>query len=472
MLDILIPKMTTAPKIKVLLNIGCGLDIPTGVYLPTANGRWACNGGLSTTTGIAGPGNSFKSTIMFDMTLRAASRLFSVNSTSIHTYDTEVNIQQSTLYKFTQKFNEFKGRNIIDERIWQISDETVMWGDEYFEELKKLFKAKEASAKKIMVDSPFVTEDGKPFRIMAPTLSHIDSMTKFKDSTMADTQDKVRLGDSKGLTVYMKQGLVKSRMLTSLPTLTTKASNYMFFTAHVGKEHAMSNGPSHLPPPKKINTMKPGEKIKGVTDDWFFLLGNAWMTTKVKVLYNPSDLTPLYPKDAYETKTKSRDLNEVTLSLIRSKSGASGSLVQLVISQTEGVLGPLSDFHYIKTNRYWGLEGGNRSYFCVLLPDVMLSRTKIRRLLDRDEKLCRAIEICSELLQIHTYRKIGTEYLCDPKELYHDLITLGYDWDKILATRGWYTMDNHKHPIESITTYDLLMMRKQELVIDSVKKDS
>jgi hypothetical protein len=51
--------------------------------------------------------------------------------------------------------------------------------------------------------------------------------------------------------------------------------------------------------------------------------------------------------------------------------------------------------------------------------------------------------------------------MCTPKQLHDDLVALGYDWDVLLKTRGWWSMDNDSQDLPPfLSTMDLLRMRK------------
>ena len=63
---------------------------------------------------------------------------------------------------------------------------------------------------------------------------------------------------------------------------------------------------------------------------------------------------------------------------------------------------------------------------------------------------------------MHLHMRYLDDLLCTPLELYEDLKKLGYDWDQLLNTRGWWTVNNDKHPVPFLSTYDLLMMRKEK----------
>ena len=50
--------------------------------------------------------------------------------------------------------------------------------------------------------------------------------------------------------------------------------------------------------------------------------------------------------------------------------------------------------------------------------------------------------------------------MCSPKELYEDIKKLGYDWNVLLNTRGYWTIDQYTNPVPYLSTVDLLRMRK------------
>lgn len=92
------------------------------------------------------------------------------------------------------------------------------------------------------------------------------------------------------------------------------------------------------------------------------------------------------------------DLFEIQLKCLRNKHGPSEFLMTVILSQSLGVQRELSEFHFIKERRF-GLEGNLQNYNIVLLPEVKLSRTTVRRKLDDNYKLRRAVNILAEILQ-------------------------------------------------------------------------
>jgi len=456
----ILPTFKTAPAVKILINIGALLDIPTGAYHTGVHGESILNGGLGQLTGVVGIGNNFKSTIMNYMLLSAADKINQVTPTSIATYDTEINIHEGHLRSFTKPFKSFADVNILSNGTWSVTDKTIYYADEWYVELKE-YLTKKKEDKRINVELPFLDRDGtKRMICITPTFGALDSLSAFETSANAKMQDENELGASGANTLHMKAGLAKTRFLMELPIVTAQAMHFMAMTAHVGKDIQMASGPMAPPPTKKLQHLKNGDKIKGVTDQFFFLMSNCWHAYNAAPLTNQSTKGPEYPRNPDDNQTGDTDLNIVSLRQLRSKSGPTGGVIQLLVSQSQGVLPSLTEFHYIKEADRFGIEGTLQHYSLCLLPDVKLLCTTIRTKIDSDPLLVRALNITAELCQMtQLWRTLPPGLLCTPKELYDDLVKLGYDWNVLLATRGWWTVDNDKHPVPFLSTMDLLNMR-------------
>ena len=453
-----------APMVKILLNIGALLDIPTGTYVTGRYGESILNGGLAALTGIVGIGNNFKSTVMHFMLVTVMSRM---KGSTANTYDTEVNIHEWHLKEmirrvFTEIGSDISEGDVLDLMQWIITDKTVYTGTEWYTILKKFLENKRKVADKILVTTPFWNRDRSgPMMIPQVTLTEIDSFTEFETDDVMEMQDKADLGDSKGNTIHMRQGLAKLRMLMEAPRLHAGAYNYLMMTAHIGKESTMqSAGGGREIPIGKLKHLKNGDKIKGTTDKFTFITHNCWHCYNASPLINDGTKGPEYPRDDDPNVKLDTDLNTVMVRNLRSKSGISGMAVALIVSQTEGVLPSLTEFHHIKDQDRYGLEGSNVSYALSLLPEVKLSRTTVRGKIDTNPVLRRALNITSEMCQIsYLWHTLEEELVCTPKQLYEDLKALGYDWSVLLATRGWWTYDNDKHPVPFLSTMDLMRMR-------------
>ena len=447
--------------VKIMINIGALMDIPTGFYIKCKDGRSVLLGGLGGITAIVGRGNRYKSTIMHYMMLSAMDRMFSTSETSGSTYDTEINIHEHALQRFISRFDNLKDRDILNDGTWSITDKTIYYANKWYEHLKVFLKQKEDNAKKFEVETPFSSRDKEtPLKLVMPTFCEIDSFSEFETENVANIQNDNELGDSGGNTVHMRQGLDKTRFLMEAPGLFGKNNHFLLITAHIGSDIQIAQGPYAAPVPKKLQYMKQGDKIKGVTDKFFFLMNNCWHAVNSTPLINQGTKGPEYPRDPNDNASGDTDLNIVALTQLRSKSGPSGYTLDIVVSQSEGVLPSLTEFHFLKNQERFGISGSLQHYNLDLLPDVKLSRTTVRGKIDTDPILRRALNITAELCQMHQYYRSIKDILCTPKQLYDDIAALGYDWNEILSnTRGYWVFNDDQHPVRFVSTMDLLNMR-------------
>ena len=73
-----------------------------------------------------------------------------------------------------------------------------------------------------------------------------------------------------------------------IPNLAGSTNHFVLMSAHLGTEIQMASGPFAQAPAKALQHMKAGEKIKGVTGKFFFLVSNCWQTVRTSVLNNQS----------------------------------------------------------------------------------------------------------------------------------------------------------------------------------------
>ncbi len=452
-------ELKPAPLVKATINVGCGLDIPTGTWHKGKFGENLLNGGLGFVTGITSVGNQFKSTLLHYLMLSAASKIMETHATRLSTYDTETNVHENRLISLSQAFDIFKGRNLIDEGIWTTTDKTVYLGNEYFELIKAFIRRKTKESKK--VNTPFVDRDKTSFmQIYVPTFDEIDSLTEFQSASELTMLEENELGDSGANTFHMRSGLVKQRLLMELPALAGSGYHYTLMTAQLGKESAIAAGPHSAPPTKKLNYLKNNDKIKGVTDKFTFATTNCMHIYNMSALVNQSTKAAEYPVAGQDPMSGDTDLNELSIRFLRSKSGPSGIELKIVVSQKEGILPSLTEFHFIKGYNRFGITGTLQHYALDLYPDVKLQRTTVRSKIDSDRKLRRALNITSEIAQMKLYMQAEVgDQLMEPKDLYQKIKDAGYDWDFILEnTRGYWTLDNEKNPVPYLSSLDLLEM--------------
>ena len=447
---------------KVSINIGALLDVPTSVIITGAKGESIYNGGLGPITAIVGTGNNFKSTIMHYMMLSAANRVFEATPTQMISYDTEMNMSLERLETLADKFDHIPKNPIQgDNRAWTLTDKSLVAGNDWAVKINKYIDEKQKDKGSQSAYAPFRDPyTKKELSMPTPTFVEIDSLSEFEAKSSMDMLSK-DLDSSETNTFAMKQGLFKSKFLSTVPGLAISSNTFFLITAQLGEKNEMKSGPAMFQQPfKNLQYLKQGEHIKGVSPKFFFLTHNAWYAHTAKLLINSGTNLPEFPLDSSDNQRT--DLNIVKLTQLRGKNGPSGFTLSLVVSQTEGVLPSLTEFYHIKENGKFGIDGNDRSYHLDLYPDVNLSRTTVRSKLNTDPLLRRAVNITSELLQIDMFHKqIALQGLmCSPKELYEDIKKLGYDWNVLLNTRGYWTIDQYTNPVPYLSTVDLLRMRK------------
>lgn len=460
-MDALRPNFTPAPVVKTLINIGALLDVPTGFILECRFGEHVINGGLATFTGVVGIGNNFKTTVMDHMSFTALAR---TQESTGSDYDTEVNKHEHQISDGRiRTVHDLLGEDVLMTGRWIHTDKTVYSGNEWYAQQKEFLENKVKNSKVLSRDTPFWNRERTGFmQMLVPTITSVDSFTEFETDDVIDMQDKNELGDSGGNTIHMRQGLAKLRFLMEAPRLNGAAYNYLLMTAHIGKESTMQNaGPGGQVPVKKLATLKHGDKIKGTTDKFTFVTHNCWQCFDSKAITADDRMGPKWPKDEFDRAKDEQDLKEVKITLLRGKSGPSGQNISIIVSQREGVKADLTEFNHCKTLGNFGFEGNNTTYSLSLMPEVKLMRTTVRGLFDTNPRLRRAMNITSEILQMTYLWPQWRDLYCTMKELYDDIKALGYDWDMLLDTRGWWTYNNHLQDVQFLSSFDLLRMRKK-----------
>ena len=449
-----------ARPLKIFINLRAGLDIVTGRYVKGKYGESILNGGLANLSGITGSGNNFKSTIMHYMTVTAQCRL--LNSRML-TYDTEMNIQEWRLTELAEQAQLQSGyptRDLLVSGEWAVTDRSRYSGNKWYEQVREGMKLRrDKPDKNEFVTTPFLDRDGKSLlKMLYADIVEIDSFSEIQTDAIEKMQDEAEVGESGQNAVSLKQGQHKNQILMELPGLTVGSDTYMFLTAHFGDQYNLN---PRATPDKKLATLPADKKMKGVPEKFTFVTQNCWWTKSTKpLLTEDSKRTPLYPRNERDDRKGDTDLHRVTLVQLRGKSGPTGIVVDLIVSQTLGVLPALTEFHYIKECNRFGLEGNNVNYHTVLLPNVNITRTNIRRLLDTNPKLNRAVNILAELCQMQEYWFHLDKVFITPKELYEGIKAKGYDWDFILSnTRGYWILEEDIRPQGLfLSTMDLINM--------------
>ncbi len=451
---------------KVSINIGACLDIPTGSLITGAKGEIIINGGLANSTGMVGRGNNYKSTIVHFMELNAMNRMREGMNVELpvelQTYDTECNISLDRLEALSTKMASIPDFPITQADVWMVTDKSMLTADAWVDKMFGFMDMKSKAKDAIIEYQGFKDPYGPGcLRLPFPSFVEIDSLTEFEAKSTTEMLSS-GLDESNTNTYAMKQGGFKTKVFSQLPAKVTGSNSYLAVTAQLGKGIAIASGPMSAPEPKKLQFLKQGEEIKGATGKFNFLTLNAFVANNASKLVNQTTKKAEYPLDN-KADSLETELNSVRLTVLRSKFGPSGSNITIVVSQNEGVVPELTEFENIKENGRYGIEGSLISYNLCLLPDVKISRTTVRTKINENKLLRRATNITSEMQQLNLY--MGTnplirETMCTPKELYDDIKALGYDWDMLLRTREYWTIDQYDNKTPYLSSVDLLRMRK------------
>lgn len=449
------------PRFRPAINVGCLMDVSTGHYVRGEHGESILNGGLSALTGIASRPNNFKTALA--VYLMAAARRACRHIHQI-AYDTEGTMNPVARFTAVSAQDSFlRTVDYQNDEQFAFTDLSRYTGDDWFALFRKVVNEKTKEENKWLRTTPFVGLDGKPMQALYPTGALIDSFSKFQISAVEELYQKNKIGESGANTDAMTNGKAKNQMFNQMPQICARTGTFMILTAHVGDVINMEMYPTDK---RNLSYMKRDTVLKGVSGGFYSLPNNVWMITDNKPLLNREKM-PEYPWDNSKAIQGDTDLAVITMINLRGKNGISGFPINLIFSQSEGLQVGLSEFHYCKENNRFGIGGNLQNYYMELLPEESLSRTKIRQKLHHNYKLQRAVQITSELLQLHQFhRTLEPDLLCDAKTLYEDLKAMGYDWDRLLNTRGYWVFKEEEkdHELPFLSTMDLLRMRRGEYV--------
>lgn len=431
------------------LNLGCGLDIPTGNYQKGAKGENILNAGLAYLTGIVGDGNKFKSTILWYMLLMVLNRY---PRSSGLAYDTEISLEYERLLQLAWLMEYIGGIDLRGDKRLILTNAIKYSGNKFFEQWTARARYRMENPEKFLLASPFIDKDGRQMKILNPHITGVDSLSNLTADAIIKMQKENEIGESGLNTEAMRSSLIKSQMLMQLPTLSGGAGCYMLMSAHIGEGIQMD---PFAPPTKQLQFLKQNLKFKNVPQKFRFLMNNCWYAENAQVMER--DKMPLYPRSSDDNLTGDTDLNKVTLRNLRGKFGVTGIPLEIVVSQSEGVLPGLTALNALKSNKF-GLGGNDRNYYADLYPDEVMGRTTARDKIQTNYKVARAMEISMEMMQIYDlWHTFDSRLKMEPKEVYAKVKEKGYHWDQLLETRGWWTFNNEDPGLRPfLSTKDIL----------------
>jgi hypothetical protein len=445
---------TPAPSIRPMFNIGCGFDIPTGVYYTGQHGESILNGGVPHIVGVVGRGNTGKSMIADFQMLSVMDRYGAANAII---RDEEMSKTRARFTKLCERFDNLKNIDLFESGRMILTDATQMNGELWYDALKQYLNDKRKNTKGLMKTTPFFFKE-EAFKAIQPTMAMMDSFSQWLPSNIVAMHDKSVVGSSDLNVEAMRAGSARSQLMSQLPSLTGSTGCYIFLTGHLGDEIVMDQ---HAPSKKKLGYLKGEQKLKRLPENFTFLTNNLWVCLRLYPMKKSGSKELEYPIGLAADSEGDTDLSIIEMQSLRGKQGNTGRIMDIIVSQSDGVLPHLTQFHYIKEGDRWGLGGNVQNYFLELCPDVALSRTVIRRKIDDNPKLRRALEISAEMLQLKELWSLSPGLMCTPKELYDSLKAKGYDWDRLLNTRGYWMFEEDitGETLPFLSTMDLLKMK-------------
>ena len=451
------------------LNIGCLLDIPCGRYMEGADGEMILNGGMPGFLGIAGEANTYKSQLAQAINLRIMERY---NPHYSIIYDTESTSYIERWMALGAKLTTLDTAFLFDPANMKVGmSDGSLTGNKFFENLKTYINLKLEEKTSLLRTSPFIDSEGKPHKILSPSTVALDSISSFSVDALDAVYDKNELGESGLNAVALNSARYKSQLISQLPNLAKRGSLYCTVNSHIGKEIKMEK---YAPAGKTLSQIPTNLKFKNVSENFSFLTGITYYTFAPETL-RYTDKTCEWPLSSKETFEGDSDLQKVKVVALRGKGGPTGTVFELIYSQRDGLLIGLSELNHLKRkeNRCtrgmdykkvgFGLTGKDGYNFSLeLYPEVALRRTDFRKKHKDDPRLQRALTITTELQQLFSIWNLDERYLCTPAQLRQDLIQLGYDFDRLLDSRGYWTFKDVKPELPYLSTMDLLRMRVGE----------
>lgn len=448
-----VPRFNTSPLI----------DVPTGIIQKCIKGDTILIGGSSSHNGSSGGNNTGKSGLVLSEIARAMIRMRHLNIDA-QMADFENNNAKSRIRQVffgvavNDGFSYEEAAEIADdlmERFVFINGKDVTaneWYDNLDEAIENRVKKK--------IDTfvaPYLGINKVPYVGFLPHFAFCDSFSAMvPDTIMENFLEENTAGSSDNNTMYLKGNGAKKQMLMRWVNTLPKGGVYLYTTAHLGDNISLD---PKSPPEKKNLFMKQNHKLVDVPKQYYSYTTRLMFINGSHALVN-SNKEPQYPSFVGDKEKRDAKDMEIELIFLRNKFGQSGGFIGLVYNQNQGVNWPLSEFHYCRVRR-WGMGGNDQTYFFNLLPDVNLSRTTIKRKLLEDYRVRRVAEITCEMMLLYRYHfdSIDPKLRCSAEELYLAIKALGYDWDKLLDTRGYWLPDHYENPVKPLSTFDLLRMR-------------
>lgn len=296
------------------------------------------------------------------------------------------------------------------------------------------------------------------------TFVYFDSISEFEFSGTIEAVREQKKDDGSLNTVFMREGLIKARLLRQFNSIAYRSNIRFIMTVHVGKKSTMGESRFNKPTPE-LKFLKEDEALKGVPTKFHFLVNTVIITSNSTILKD-GERKPLYPVDKYDVTE--HNLQLINVKVLRNKNGGSGLTVPMVCYQNIGLSHGLSAFYYLyKESKQWGFNVKGNRFSLVIMPDVVFTRKTISVESDKPN-IYRALLLTAHLRMIEV---IGKDTVPEIDVLYERLLQKGYDFNKFFACRGHWVHDDKKDGRNMITAKDLLEIYYDRLELKWALKD-
>jgi len=405
-----------------------------GKYVLGTDGKYFMDGGINRSiNGATGRKHTFKSTFMIALLIRAA--YFLSKRCEIILIDDEESISRDG-----DRVYDVGGVPIDHDQFTPFSgaDITV---SQAFDALLNLCKEKKEHIKDYLATLPLIdSATGDNAIVFIPSFYSVDTISNLRDVSETDMlKEGKSMDDGKANTIFMKPGRNKTVFTSYLNAMCSEIGIHAFWCAHEGEVNEMS---SPTPKPKQLGYMRQGYKIKGTGSKFDELTIPLIEIVSAKKLLGSDNDSPLYG----EPGTTTNDQFEIIVQVLRGKINSSGISCPFVMSQTKGFLNDLTNYHFLRSNDYFGLIGNKQNHRNAFLPNINLTRNNIQKNFDEHPELRRAMEILAQLLFVRTKWSIekipaGINFNISPEEMYKKMTEKKLT-DRILNSRGYFCLED------------------------------
>jgi len=321
--------------IKTGINM---FDYLNGNVIPKSDGGKSFNLGISSgkQVMIIGRAGSGKSTLSLQIATNIITRY---EQSSLFILDFEQSHTKERIRMITG-MSEEDYNNKITVKQTGISTETVLRMAAQIKDLKLKHK------KELMTPNleGILDEEGKPVKILPPTIMLIDSVATMLPEKVSDDE-----GEISGQMLATSAAKMNTQLVKRLTQICSEANIIVIYINHINQK--VDTGV--MPTQASINYLKQDETLPGGLAMQFMTDTLIKITTSSKL-----DETKTYQIKGFETK----------IELIKSRTAAAGRVVTMVYNQAEGFDDELSMLEFIKLNNM--LKGSPVAYYIEGLDSV------------------------------------------------------------------------------------------------------